>query len=235
MQTLAQNGNGIAAYIDTIAEARKVLVTEATSSLFPIAKDVKIQVEFNPEAVSEYRLIGYETRALREEDFNNDRVDAGDIGAGHSVTAIYEFVPKGNKGYLGQRRYGQEKEAGDTDAQVRPDEYAFLKMRYKLPHEETSKLIEKPILQSVHDVEKMNNCVEAGQCGGMEIPDTETGFATAVASFGQLLKGGQYTGAFTYDDVIALAKRTKGDDPYGYRAEFIRLVELAKSANAMPQ
>lgn len=232
MQTLAQNGNGVAAYIDTIAEARKVLVTEATSSLFPIAKDVKIQVEFNPAAVSEYRLIGYETRALAEEDFNNDKVDAGDIGAGHSVTAIYEFVPKGYEGYLGQRRYGELNDKLSVQPQ-NTDEYAYLKMRYKLPDENTSKLIEKPIKKSVHDVERLENCGPADSCLGMEIPNTETGFATAVATFGQLLKGGKYTGQFTYDDVIKLAKYSKGDDPYGYRAEFIKLVELAKTADAM--
>ena len=107
MQTIAQNGNGTAAYIDTLAEAEKVLVQDASSTLFPIAKDVKIQVEFNPAAVSEYRLIGYETRALNREDFNNDRVDAGEIGSGHSVTAIYEITPKGAPQQIDDLRYGE--------------------------------------------------------------------------------------------------------------------------------
>ena len=129
MQTLAQNGNGNANYIDTLSEARKVLVEEAGSTLFPIAKDVKLQVEFNPALVSEYRLVGYETRALKREDFNNDKVDAGDIGAGHSVTAIYEITPANSDARLvDDLRYGEEQEAASAGE---PDEYAFLKMRYK--------------------------------------------------------------------------------------------------------
>lgn len=230
MQTLAQNGNGVAAYIDSVAEARKVLVEEATSTLFPIAKDVKIQVEFNPETVSEYRLIGYETRALKREDFNNDAVDAGDIGAGHTVTAIYEVTPVGGPNWIDDLRYGKKAQQ-DQNAVTEIDqesEYAFLKVRYKLPKEDTSKLITQPIT-AAHDLVLLAE-------GGTELAPwvvRETGWATAVAGFGQLLKGGKYTSNFDYDDVINLAQKNKGADEYGYRSEFIQLVRAAKTAAAM--
>ncbi|HEX7026850.1 MAG TPA: VWA domain-containing protein [Gammaproteobacteria bacterium] len=224
MQTLAQNGNGVAAYIDTLSEAQKVLVDEATSTLFPIAKDVKIQVEFNPNTVAEYRLIGYETRHLNREDFNNDAVDAGDIGAGHSVTALYEITPAGSKARLiDESRYAGK---GETPATEKlSGEYAFLKLRYKLPDESTSKLITQPIGKQ-HDL----SVAGGKQAGWIK---RETGFAAAVAGFAQLLKGGQYTGEFDYDDVIALAQQTKGDDAFGYRTEFIQLARKAKTASAM--
>lgn len=211
MQTLAQNGNGIAAHIDSLSEAQKVLVDEATSSLFPIAKDVKLQVEFNPEIVSEYRLIGYETRELAREDFNNDKVDAGDIGAGHTVTAIYEIVPKGS----GNELYGQSRYAKTEESKMQSDfgnEYAFLKMRYKLPNEDKSTLVTTPI--TTKDEARIKG---------------DTSFALAVAGFGQLLKDDKYMADFDYDDVLELAKDGKGDDPYGYRAEFISLVRLAET------
>src|SRR5690606_23907213 len=144
MQTIAQHGNGTAAYIDTLAEAQKVLVDEASSTVFPIAKDVKFQVEFNPSMVSEYRLIGYETRELAREDFNNDRVDAGDIGSGSSVTAIYEITPKGSPAALiSDLRYGKPQGA-DVPGEAQ-GEYAFLKIRYKLPDEDESRLIDKAV------------------------------------------------------------------------------------------
>jgi Ca-activated chloride channel family protein len=211
MQSLAQNGNGNAAYIDTLNEARKVLVEEATSTFFPIANDVKIQVEFNPAAVSEYRLIGYETRLLDTEDFNNDKVDAGDIGAGHSVTALYEVTPKGSKGErIDALRYGT------AEAPASPaGEYAFVKIRYKLPGEAESRLITQPVTAA-------NDAVSP-----------EAGFAAAVAGFGQILRGGEFTGSFGYDDVIALASANRGPDEFGYRSEFINLVRLAKSARPM--
>ncbi len=212
MQTLAQNGNGVAAYIDTLSEAQKVLVDEANSTLFPIAKDVKLQVEFNPATVAEYRLIGYETRALNREDFNNDAVDAGDIGAGHTVTAIYEFTPVSSEARLiDDSRY-----APTLVRDGYGKEYAHLKIRYKLPDEDKSRLIERPI--TLQDGSKLSG---------------DTGFATAVAGFAQVLKGGRYTGDFDYDDVIGLAQQTKGDDPYGYRTEFIQLARKAKTAAAM--
>src|SRR6185369_5297169 len=142
-QTLAQNGNGAAAYIDTLNEAKKVLVQEATSSLFPIAKDVKLQVEFNPETVAEYRLVGYETRALNREDFNNDKVDAGDVGSGHTVTAIYEITPVGSNAQLIDERRYSGRELRST-ARGKASEYGFLKIRYKLPDSSRSRLLEQP-------------------------------------------------------------------------------------------
>ncbi len=218
MQALAQNGNGVAAYIDTLGEAQKVLVDEATSALFPIARDVKFQVEFNPATVTEYRLIGYETRHLNREDFNNDAVDAGDIGAGHTVTAIYEFTPVGSEARLIEaRRYAPETAKPGAGG----DEYAYLKIRYKLPDEDVSRLIARPITRD-------DTVVLGGDGIG-----SEAGFATAVAGFGQLLKGGRYTGSYSYDDVIALALETRGEDPYGYRAEFVQLVRRTGSAAAM--
>jgi Ca-activated chloride channel family protein len=218
MQTLAQNGNGVAAHIDTLNEARKVLVEEASSALFPIAKDVKIQVEFNPATVAEYRLIGYETRALAREDFANDKVDAGDIGAGHTVTAIYEITPVGSDNRLiAPGRYETGEGAGGETAFA--DEYAFLKIRYKLPDQDRSTLITTPVTR-----------------GHETVPESlEARWATAVAAFGQLLKGGKYTGSYGYDDVIALAQGAKGEDRFGYRAEFINLVRLARGASALPK
>ncbi len=231
MQTLAQNGNGVAAYIDTLNEARKVLVEEAISTLFPIAKDVKFQIEFNPDTVAEYRLIGYETRALNREDFNNDAVDAGDIGAGHTVTAIYEITPKGGPRTVDESRYDQaEQTANETDF---GDEYAYLKIRYKLPDEDTSKLITTPVSKEDEaDTLDPVACMALPPACPRTAPN-DVRFSVAVAAFGQLLKGGKYTGDFTYDDVIALAQEAKGDDPFGLRAEFINLVRLAKSAGAM--
>lgn len=207
MQALAQNGNGQAAYIDTLSEAQKVLVDQLGGALFPIADDVKIQVEFNPATVSEYRLIGYETRALKREDFNNDKVDAGDIGAGHQVTAIYEVTPKGSAAERNDPlRY-------DTPVVTEnaSDELAFLRLRYKAPGSDTSALIETPVQASVTG---------------------EAGFATAIAGFGQLLRDGTYTGSWTYADAIKLASETKGDDPFGYRAEAVQLMRLAESLSA---
>ncbi|MDY0029917.1 MAG: VWA domain-containing protein [Pseudobdellovibrionaceae bacterium] len=213
MQTLAQNGNGTAAYIDSLSEARKVLVEEATKTLFPIAKDVKIQVEFNPATVAEYRLVGYETRALKTEDFNNDKVDAGDIGAGAEVTAIYEITPVGGPTAVDPSRYAQPTLA---ENKVSSNELAFVKVRYKLPNEDASKLLTTPVTTTT----------------GMDNPilNAETDWAVAVASFAQILKGGKYTGTMTYEDVLKLAQESKGVDPYGYRAEFITLVHKAKTA-----
>ncbi|MGB4106536.1 MAG: VWA domain-containing protein [Alphaproteobacteria bacterium] len=212
MQTLAQNGNGTAAYIDTINEARKVLVEEASSTLFPIAKDVKIQVEFNPELVQEYRLVGYETRALNREDFNNDKIDAGDIGAGHTVTAIYEITPVGAAPSIDPSRYAAKKEAAKPESEF-SGELGFLKMRYKLPSGTESKLISTPISSAADTA-----------------PNSDVTWATAVAGFGQLLKGDTHIGSFTYDDVIKMANEAKGTDEFGQRAEFINMVRNAKVA-----
>ncbi len=223
MQTLAQNGNGAAAHIDTLNEARKVLVEEAASTLFPIAKDVKIQVEFNPRTVAEYRLIGYETRALKREDFSNDKVDAGDIGAGHTVTAIYEITPAGGESRLIEPSRYQAPTATPGETAL-ANEYAFLKIRYKLPDQDRSTLITTPITLADEDL------------GEAAAPRArEARWATAVAGFGQILTGGKYTGAYGYDEVIALAQGAKGDDRFGYRAEFLNLVRLARTASALPK
>jgi Ca-activated chloride channel family protein len=220
MQTLAQNGNGTAAYADTLNEARKVLVDEASSTLFTIAKDVKVQIEWNPNRVAEYRLVGYETRALKREDFNNDRVDAGDIGSGHTVTAIYEITPKGSGGeLLSDLRYGKPDATRGQPATMSTNdaEIGFLKLRYKLPKEDASKLTTLVI----NDALAKDNVSNA---------PAEVRFSVAVAAFGQLLKGAPYMKGYSYDDVIVLAQSAKGDDRFGYRAEFLNLARLAKSA-----
>ncbi|WP_410001049.1 von Willebrand factor type A domain-containing protein [Vannielia litorea] len=213
MQSLAQNGNGQAAYIDTLNEARKVLVDQLTGALFPIASDVKIQVEFNPAEVAEYRLIGYETRALKREDFNNDRVDAGEIGAGHSVTAIYEVTHVGSPAVLNDPlRYGSA-DASVAPAQGEQDnpELAFLRMRWKEPGKSESELLELPITEGMGDA------------------TSETRFAAAIAGFGQLLKGSDYLGDWSYAEAIELANGAKGEDEFGYRAEAVNLMRLAES------
>jgi Ca-activated chloride channel homolog len=219
MQTLAQNGNGNAAYIDNLNESRKVLVEEASSTLFTIAKDVKIQVEFNPARVQEYRLIGYETRHLNREDFNNDKIDAGEVGAGHSVTAIYEVTPVGGNALVDGLRYApkaaENKKAEEADKPQFSDELAFLKIRYKRPDENTSHLMTRPITSS--DERKFN-----------DLPD-DIRFAAAVAGFGQLLRESKYTNTLTWDQVIDMANNARGKDEFGYRAEFVNLVRLAKS------
>lgn len=221
MQKLAQNGNGIAAYIDTLNEARKVLVDEADANLFPIAKDVKIQVEFNPAQVVEYRLIGYESRLLRREDFNNDLVDAGDVGAGHSVTAIYEITLTDSKAKLiDDLRYGKSETVRKDQIGRKRNEYAFLKIRYKFPDTVESRLITKPI-SSESEYQSLNKA------------PGDSRFASAVAAFGQLLRGDPYVKGFTFDDAITLAEAVRGKDRFGYRTEFLNLVRLAKTARAM--
>lgn len=218
MQTLAQNGNGAAAYIDTIGEARKTLVDEATSTLFPIAKDVKIQVEFNPATVAEYRLVGYETRMLKREDFDNDKIDAGDVGSGQTVTAIYEIVPVGGPRANGDLRYSQP--APRIAAAGQAGEYGFVKIRYKLPKSATSQLIATPI----------NRMVEFAR---FEDAPQDARFAAGVASFAELLRGGRYNGSMTYDDVLRIVGGARGRDDYGYRMELVNLVRAAKSAGAL--
>jgi Ca-activated chloride channel family protein len=216
-QTLAQNGNGVAAYIDTINEARKVLVEEASSTLFPIGKDVKIQIEFNPATVAEYRLIGYETRLLNRDDFANDKVDAGDVGSGQTVTALYDIVPVGGPRVVDDLRYGAQAPAGGSPA---PAEYAFVKIRYKLPRSDRSVLISTPVDRG-------------SEHGRFEDAPLDARFATSVAAFGEILRGGKHTGQFGYDDVLRIASAARGDDPYGYRSEFLQLVRAAKTASAM--
>ncbi len=211
MQALAQNGNGTAAYIDTLAEAQKTLVEEAGASLFPIAKDVKFQVEFNPARISEYRLIGYETRALNREDFNDDKVDAGDIGSGHRVTAIYEVTPKGSPAVLNDPlRYGKEVAAPAEDG----GELAFLKMRWKKPDGDTSELVTMPV-------------TDANAVAGVDAAPADVRFSVAVAAFGQKLKGVPVLQDYAYGSILGLAEAARGSDPFGYRAEFLKLVRLA--------
>ncbi len=214
MQTLAQNGNGTAAYIDTLAEAQKTLVEEAGSSLFPIAKDVKFQIEFNPERVAEYRLVGYETRILNREDFNNDKVDAGDIGSGHRVTAIYEVTPKGSPAVLNDPlRYGK---ADATTTQAAGNgELAFLKMRWKKPDGDKSELVTMSV-------------TDANAVADVNAASTDIRFSVAVAAFGQKLKGVSALQDYAYGSILGLAEAAKGNDPFGYRAEFVKLVQLAQ-------
>ena len=205
MQALAQNGNGTASYIDTLNEARKVLVDQLTGALFPIADDVKIQVEWNPSAVAEYRLIGYETRALNREDFNNDAVDAGEIGAGHSVTALYEVTAPGSAALRNDPlRYGDAGSSGEAG------EMGFLRLRYKAPGQDTSALIEMPILAQ-------------GTAGD------DARFAAAIAGFGELLTGSVYLNDWGWDEAIALALAARGDDPFGYRVEAVNLMRMAQA------
>jgi Ca-activated chloride channel family protein len=206
MQTLAQNGNGQAAYIDTLAEAQKMLVDQLSGAMFTIAQDVKIQVEFNPATVAEYRLIGYETRALKREDFNNDKVDAGEIGAGHTVTALYEVTPVGSDAVLTDPlRFGTTAAEGNTS------DLAFLRLRYKEPGTDVSQLLEEvvPVVTIA--------------------ANHEAGFGAAIAGFGQLLRGNTALGDWEYADAIALANANKGDDAFGHRAEAVQLMRLAQS------
>lgn len=207
MEQLADAGDGNYAYIDNLREARKVLVEQLSSTLAVVARDVKLQVEFNPAQVSEYRLLGYENRALKREDFNNDKVDAGEIGAGHTVTALYEIVPKGTKGWLEPLRYASAPVAEGNAAEL-----AMLRVRYKPAAGGSSRLIEHPI----------NNARHAAS--------DDLRFAAAVAAFAQQLKGdGRYTGSMSLKDTATLARSARGDDPYGLRNEFVQLVELAQS------
>ena len=223
MQRLAQAGNGNAAYIDSLLEARKAMSEELSSTLFPIADDVKIQVEFNPTQVAEYRLIGYETRMLKREDFNDDKVDAGDIGAGHTVTAIYEITPMGAKQRrLDPLRYQQERERSAPPTTARADEMAFVKLRYKLPGETNSRLIEQPVRGT-------------DALAKVEAAPAEQRFATAVAAFGQRLRGENAVDSFSYGKIAELANGARGADPEGYRAEFVRLVRMAETLGAVAQ
>ncbi|WP_375195396.1 von Willebrand factor type A domain-containing protein [Sphingobium sp.] len=207
MEAVADLGNGNHAYIDSAMEARKVLDEELSSTLFTIAKDVKVQVEFNPALVSQYRLIGYENRGLAEEDFADDRVDAGEIGAGHQVTALYEIVPTGETGWTAPRKYAANRHpiapAGDGS------EIATVRLRYKLPEDAGSRLIEKP--------------VPVGLLTEATTPQRDMAFAVAVAAFGQKLRGDTRLGSFSYADIARLA----GVQQDYWRQEFVQLARLA--------
>jgi Ca-activated chloride channel family protein len=219
LEQLADEGNGNYAYIDRLTEARKVLAEELSATLLTIASDVKIQIEFNPETVSEYRLIGYENRILNEEDFNNDRVDAGEIGAGHRVTALYE-ISLADSGYrrLPDRRYGTRERVASHRAPhpAFAGELAHLRIRYKHPGEEASELIESPVMRSSVIAEVARTSADFR-------------FAAAVAAFGQKLRGGEYLESWGYDEIAGLARDARGNDPFGYRSEFLQLIALAES------
>lgn len=212
MQALAQNGDGQAAYVDGLAEARRVLVDTAVGSLVPIADDVKIQIEFNPARVESYRLIGYETRALRREEFRDDAVDAGEIGAGHQVTALYEIVPAGSPDEsVAPLRYGTE---ATPDPGAHADELAWLRLRWKAPGQDQSRLMERAV--TVRDVSE-----------DLDTLDPDLRFAAAVAAFGQKLRGDGAVRDLPWSAVGALARAGRGPDPAGWRTEFLRLVDAA--------
>jgi Ca-activated chloride channel family protein len=211
MELLADKGNGNYSYLDSIQEARRVLIAEAGSTLVTVAKDVKLQIEFNPHFVSAYRLIGYENRLLRKEDFNNDHKDAGEMGAGHAVTALYEIVPAGASipGGVDPLKYQKETAPPPVAQAVDTTELMNIKVRYKAPDADASRLLEFPVKSMP----------------GRMTPNL--GFAAAVAEFGLLLRRSEYKGNATWAHVAELAKEHRGADADGYRAEFIRLIDVA--------
>ncbi len=212
MEKLADRGNGNYAYLDSLHEARKVLVKEAGATLVTVAKDVKIQIEFNPANVAAYRLIGYENRMLRNQDFNDDKKDAGEIGAGHTVTALYEIVPTGvdvDVPSVDALKYQRPAQA--TASSAGRDELMTVKLRYKAPDGDASRLITVPVRNRASELSE------------------NVGFAAAVAEFGMLLRQSEHRGSATHAEAASLARRFRGADPDGYRAEFVRLIELAES------
>ncbi len=216
METLADKGNGNYAYIDTILEAQKVLVHDLSKTLYTVAKDVKIQVEFNPEAVSAYRLVGYDNRRLNDEDFNDDTKDAGEVGAGHMVTVFYELALAGSTSSgsgIDDLIFQSGDAVSTTDIRDLPKDWLYVKARYKYPDQDTSQRI----------------TLMAGKSDFTNNPDQNFKFASAVAEFALLLKGSDYAFDASYEAVLERAERALGSDDYGYRAEFIRLVELAQS------
>jgi len=217
MQQLADKGNGNHAYIDNMSEARKVLVSEFGGTLFTIAKDVKLQIEFNPAKVQAYRLIGYENRMLNKEDFNDDKKDAGELGSGHTVTALYEIIPVGVKSSfiatVDDLKY--QKTEDDKKVTILPsNELVNIKLRYKQPDGDKSRLIEKPVL------DKPLKISETGD---------NFGWSAAVAEFGMLLRKSELKGNATYAQALKLAKNAQGKDPNGYRREMIQLLEIARA------
>lgn len=215
MQKLADKGNGNHAYIDGISEAKKVLVNEFGGTLFTIAKDVKLQIEFNPAKVQGYRLIGYENRMLAKEDFNDDKKDAGELGSGHTVTAIYEVIPVGVKSSflkdVDALKY--QKDVAPLSKSKQTDEILTVKFRYKAPDGEVSKLIEHPVADKQVAIAKTSDNFR---------------FAAAVAQFGMLLRDSEFKSAASYTSVVEMARKARGNDDEGYRSEFIRLVESAQ-------
>tara|TARA_B110000008_G_C16851562_1_gene516990 strand:- start:52 stop:1065 length:1014 start_codon:yes stop_codon:yes gene_type:complete len=213
MEQLADKGNGNYSYIDSLLEAKKVLVNEIGGTIYTIAKDVKIQVEFNPAKVKSYRLVGYENRLLNKEDFNNDTKDAGELGSGHTVTALYEITlmdsqdPKRNVDALKYQAVITNEEAIDSN------EILTVKVRYKEPKAENSQLISIPVSEIHTDFENSSN---------------DFRFSSAVAAFGMLLRDSDYKGDISFKKIQEIANQAKGKDLYGYRSEFVKLVELAE-------
>jgi Ca-activated chloride channel family protein len=214
MEQIADKGNGNYSYIDNIMEARKVFVSQMAGTLFTIAKDVKLQVEFNPAKIKAYRLIGYENRILAKEDFNDDKKDAGEMGSGHTVTALYEIVPAGaaeNVSNLAPLKYQQTTVMLDSYASK---ELLTVNIRYKEPDGDKSKLLSIPMVDSDIAFEKCSANLR---------------FAAAVAEFGLMLRNSEFRGDANYEQVLSLANKAKGEDSEGYRAEFIRLVQTCQS------
>ena len=207
MEQVADNGNGNYSYIDSLSEAKKALVDEMSATFNTVAKDVKVQVEFNPQTVKEWRLIGYENRVLAKEDFNNDKVDAGELGAGKSVVALFEITPVGQQGWLDDSRY----QAYPISHTGKNTELGFLKLRYKAPNSNTSTLLTLPITNTTQQ------------------PSSDLAFALSVASFGETLKQSKYIGNWQLNDSKRLAQANIGNDPQGIRREFIKLIDLADS------
>ncbi|NOT51206.1 MAG: VWA domain-containing protein [Chitinophagaceae bacterium] len=212
MQQLADKGNGNHSYIDNINEAKKVLVSEFGSTLFTIAKDVKIQIEFNPSKVQAYRLVGYENRMLAAEDFNDDAKDAGELGSGHTVTALYEIIPVGVKDDFSKSVDPLKYQSNDKKIVSNTDEIMTIKLRYKKPDEDVSQLIAHAVMDNHTELVRTSDNFR---------------FSAAVAEFGLLLRSSEYKQQATYNQVIGLAKGAKGNDNNGYRAEFISLVQSA--------
>jgi Ca-activated chloride channel family protein len=226
MQKLADKGNGNHAYIDGMSEAKKVLVNEFGGTLFTIAKDVKLQIEFNSAKVQGYRLIGYENRMLAKEDFNNDKKDAGELGSGHTVTALYEVIPVGVKDSFLEKvdplKY-QKNVTQPLSKSSHNEEIMTVKFRYKKPDEDVSKLIEHPVLDKQISIGKTSDNFR---------------FAASVAEFGMLLRNSEFKSNASLNNVAAMARKAKGSDAEGYRSEFIKLVEnadaLAKNSKKEP-
>ncbi len=222
MELIADKGNGNYSYIDNLQEARKVLVREFGGTLFTIAKDVKFQIEFNPARVQSYRLIGYENRLLNDEDFNDDRKDAGDMGAGHNVTALYELVPAGsdeNIPSIDPLRYqvNRGKEIKENDFR---DECLLVKLRYKKPDGKTSMLFEKPVAGYVNDLDDTSDNMR---------------FAAAVSEFGMILRNSGFKGTATLESAAKLARSARGEDEDGYRSELIRLINTVKDMKVLSE
>ncbi|MFZ0282550.1 MAG: von Willebrand factor type A domain-containing protein [Bacteroidales bacterium] len=221
MEIIADKGNGNYSYIDNLQEARRVLVREFGGTLFTIAKDVKFQIEFNPQKVASYRLVGYENRLLNDEDFNDDTKDAGEMGSGHNVTALYELIPSGSDERIPSvdpLKYQGSKRTFEREDNDFNDEYLTIKLRYKKPDGMTSMLMERPVKGYINDIEDASSNLR---------------FAAAVSEFGMILRNSEFKGTSTLEAAINLARSARGEDEEGYRSEFIRLIETAKGMRAL--